>query len=255
VLKTKTIFAFILLGSLILAACASTSQTTDMPADNASSGSKPNAAPMMEQTEMEEMESSDPMPEPENPGEIMGEHQGQEMAADIGIEVKSDSAAQENMPATEEMAALPAFFEAALIHPVTGEQFVIKDQLGKVILVENMAMWCSTCLRQQKEVKLLRETLGDREDFVSLGLDIDPNENAADLQVYLENNGFDWLYAVAPPDALREIDQLLGTQYLNPPSAPMFIIDRGGAIHMLPFGVKSAADLQAALEPFLNEGM
>jgi hypothetical protein len=35
----------------------------------------------------------------------------------------------------------------------------------------------------------------------------------------------------------------------------MFIIDRHGMVHPLPFGVKSAADLQKALEPFLNEAM
>jgi hypothetical protein len=32
----------------------------------------------------------------------------------------------------------------------------------------------------------------------------------------------------------------------------MLIIDRDGEAHPLPFGIKSAADLQAALEPFLQ---
>jgi hypothetical protein len=33
----------------------------------------------------------------------------------------------------------------------------------------------------------------------------------------------------------------------------MLIIDRQGKVHPLPFGVKSAADLQAALQPFLDQ--
>jgi hypothetical protein len=53
----------------------------------------------------------------------------------------------------------------------------------------------------------------------------------------------------------REIGDLYGQQYLNPPSAPMFIIDRSGKAHPLPFGVKSADELQQAIEPFLSEGM
>jgi hypothetical protein len=53
----------------------------------------------------------------------------------------------------------------------------------------------------------------------------------------------------------REIATLYGDQFINPPSAPMLVIDRQGKAHPLPFGVKDAAALQAALEPFLAEGM
>ena len=116
-------------------------------------------------------------------------------------------------------------------------------------------MWCPTCLRQQKEVKALHDQLGQRDDFVSVGIDIDLNETLADLKGYTAKNGFDWTYTVATPEVAREIGNLYGQQFLNPPSAPMFIIDRHGEVHPLPFGVKSAADLQKALEPFLNEAM
>lgn len=161
----------------------------------------------------------------------------------------------EEMDAPGEMAdELPAYFSTVLINPGDGRQFFIADLKGKVILVENMAIWCSTCRRQQEEVKILLGQLGARDDFVSLGLDIDPNESLQDLKSYVEANGFNWLYAVAPPEMAREIDQLYGSQFLNPPSAPMFIIDRLGQFHPLPFGVKSAAELLAAIEPFLNGG-
>jgi hypothetical protein len=53
----------------------------------------------------------------------------------------------------------------------------------------------------------------------------------------------------------REIGQLYGDQFLNPPSTPMLIVDRHGEVHLLPFGRKSADDLQEALAPFLNDGM
>jgi hypothetical protein len=94
--------------------------------------------------------------------------------------------------------------------------------------------------------------LGQRNDYVSLSLDIDPNENAADLKAYTAKNGFDWQYAVAPAAVAREIGQLYGDQFLNPPSTPVLIIDRQGEAHPLPFGVKSAQTLQDALSPYLQ---
>jgi hypothetical protein len=149
----------------------------------------------------------------------------------------------------------PAFFDAALTDAVSLQPFTIQDFQGKVVLVETMAMWCSNCLQQQKQVKALHTLLGERSDFLSLGLDIDPNEEAGPLKSYVEKNGFDWTYAIAPASVSREIGQLYGSEFLNPTSTPMFIIDSHGQVHTLPFGIKSADTLKAALDPFLNAGM
>jgi thiol-disulfide isomerase/thioredoxin len=126
---------------------------------------------------------------------------------------------------------------------------------GKVVLVETMAQWCPNCRQQQQQVIDLHQLLGERDDFVSLGLDIDPNEDAASLKNYIESNSFSWTYAVAPADVSNEIANLYGDQFINPTSTPMFIIDRKGEVHLLPFGIKSAQDLLTALQPFLDEGM
>jgi hypothetical protein len=104
-------------------------------------------------------------------------------------------------------------------------------------------------------VQTLHELIGERDDFVSLGIDIDPNENAEALRAYTEKNGFDWLYTVAPAAVSREIGQLYGDQYLNPPSTPMLIIDRHGEVHLLPFGIKSAENLLESLQPYLDGEM
>lgn len=149
----------------------------------------------------------------------------------------------------------PAFFSAQLINAASREPFALSDFDNKIVLVETLAMWCSNCLRQQKEVKALHELIGENDDFVSVGLDIDPNENLDDLSGYVLNNGFDWLYAVAPVEVAREIGQLYGSQFLNPPSTPMFIIDRNGEVYPLPFGIKSADQLYQDILPFLNGEM
>jgi cytochrome oxidase Cu insertion factor (SCO1/SenC/PrrC family) len=147
-----------------------------------------------------------------------------------------------------------AWFNAGLTDVNTGKSFKVADLHGKVVLVETMAVWCTTCLQQQVQIQALRGMLGQRDDVATLSLDIDPNENDAILMKHASGRGFDWMFAVAPADVAREIGKLYGDQFLNPPSAPMFIIDRQGKVHTLPFGVKSAQDLEAAIEPFLKQG-
>jgi hypothetical protein len=147
----------------------------------------------------------------------------------------------------------PAWFGVTLTDARTGKAFSINDLKGKVVLVETMAQWCSNCMKQQTQVKAMHDIIGANDDFVSIGLDIDPNENAADLKNYVEKRGFDWLYAVPPAEVSREIGNLYTAQFLNPPSTPILIVDRKGVAHPLPFGIKSADDLAAAVKMYLDE--
>jgi hypothetical protein len=149
----------------------------------------------------------------------------------------------------------PAWFYASLTDARTGQAFTINEFSGKVVLVETMAIWCTNCLQQQGQVKALHAQLGARDDFVSIGLDIDPNENTAALKTYVENKSFDWFYAVPPKDVSREIASLYGDQFLNPPSTPIVVIDRHGDAHPLPFGIKSADNLLQAIQPYLDQSM
>ena len=180
---------------------------------------------------------------------------GKAASDDTMMSDKSDEAMMADQQTGSETMTqeVPAWFNADLTNVNTSQTFKITDFKGKVVLVETMAVWCPTCLRQQNNVQALHEALGQRDDFVSVALDIDPNEEADYLQQHAAKHGFDWIYAVTGPEVAREIGQLYGPQFLNPPSAPMFIIDRHGTVHPLPFGVKDAQTLQDALEPFLNE--
>jgi thiol-disulfide isomerase/thioredoxin len=154
-----------------------------------------------------------------------------------------------------EMMDLPAWFDAELLNVSTMENFNVSDFQGKTVLVETMAIWCSNCLKQQKEVKALYDSMENKDDLVILVLDIDTNDSPDKLKDYADKHGFSWNYAVASVDVAREIGALYGDQFLNPPSTPMLIIDPHGDSHPLPFGHKSAADLAEALAPFLTVGM
>jgi len=149
----------------------------------------------------------------------------------------------------------PDWFNFPLVNIQSGESFSINALQGKVVLVEMLAMWCSNCLKQQQQVKALHTLLGDKEDFVSIGLDVDINERAADLIAYTSNNGFDWTYAIASAELSREISNLYGAQFLNPPSTPVLVIDRTGEVHLMPFGLKNAEELLDFIQPFLSDSL
>jgi thiol-disulfide isomerase/thioredoxin len=167
----------------------------------------------------------------------------------------ADAMMSKETPAANTMVEAPAWYSASLTDASTGQTFTINDFKGKVILVETLAMWCPNCKKQQTQVKALHEQLGMRDDFVSIGLDIDLNESAADLKGYVDGNGFDWMYAVTTAEIAQDISKHYGDQFLNPPSTPMLVIDRKGEAHPLPFGIKSADELLKFIQPFLDEAM
>ena len=204
-------------------------------------------------TSTDTMENEDAMMEKPTE-EVMAEPHENVMTEEPMDNASGEAMAEDTM-SDDAMMDAPAWYSVSLTDVNTGEAFTINDLKGKVVLVETMAVWCSNCFKQQTQVKALHESLGMRDDFVSLGLDIDSNEDAAKLQGFVEKNGFDWMYAVAPTEVSREFSSLYGAQFLNPPSTPMLIIDRHGEAHTLPFGIKSADDLLQALQPFLDEAM
>jgi hypothetical protein len=159
------------------------------------------------------------------------------------------AAAPTPLPAT----ATPEWFDMELIDVVTGESFTVNDYAGKVILLETMAMWCPNCLVQAWEVKQLRERLGPRDDFVTITLDVDVNEDAASLKEYVERDSLTGHYAIAPLLVARALGNLYTAQYLNPPLSPMMIIDRNGEVHHLKYGRKDAAFLLEQVQEYLQQ--
>jgi peroxiredoxin len=139
-----------------------------------------------------------------------------------------------------------AWTDIPLEDVTTGETFKISDFKGKKVMLETFAVWCSTCTKQQKEIKKLHGRIG--EDFVSITVDVDPNEDADKVRAHVDRNGFDWLYAVASPEMTRSLIDEFGTIIVNAPSAPIVIISEDGASRLLGRGVKSADKLEKELK-------
>jgi pentapeptide MXKDX repeat protein len=250
----KRILLGMVVTSLLLGACAPAAAPTpamDNAAAEAQLTPSMTEAPMPEEAMTEESMTDDAMTDDAMTDDAMTDDA-------MTDDAMTDDAMTDDAMTDDAMMddAMPAWFSAPLTDVRTGATSTVAGFKGKVVLVETLAMWCPSCKRQQQEVQTLHTALGEMgADLVSLGLDIDPNENAADLKAYTETNGFDWVYAVAPPEVSRSLSELYGDQFLNPPSTPMLVIDRHGQVHLLPFGIKDADALKQAIEPFLNEDM
>ena len=146
----------------------------------------------------------------------------------------------------------PDWFSIPLTDVRTGQTFTIDDFAGKVVLIQTIVQWCSNCAYQQHEVSMMKTLLGQRDDLVSISLDVDLNEDAASLKKYRDYFGFDWYFAVAPLEVTQALGNLYSAEYLNAPLEPMLIIDRNGDVYGLPYGFKDATALANTLGNYLK---
>lgn len=235
--KFTLIFSLLVMAAFVLAACGGTQPANDVMLDGMDNKENTNSSDMDDNMD-EDLN--------ENPDELADNSQN-------NMENSGNDDMMEDDASADEMSSdTPAWFDNEFVDARTGGTFTINSFKGKVVLLETMAMWCSNCQKQQEIVKDLHTQLGERDDFVSVAINIDPEEDLAMLEAFVNFNEFDWLYSVAPDEVLAEIARTFGPQYLNAPSTPMAIIDMDGGIHALPFGVKSVDELQQYLNPYFN---
>ncbi len=77
-----------------------------------------------------------------------------------------------------------------------------------------------------------------------VSIDVDATESADQLRRFADKHDFQWRFAIAPRDMLVELQRAFGTQFLTPPSEPMFIVDPKGQAHLVPFGHRDAKTLR-----------
>lgn len=133
--------------------------------------------------------------------------------------------------------------EVTLENVNSGENFSISE-LEKPVFIETFAVWCPTCTNQQLEMKKLHES----KNVTSVSLNVDPNEDAEQIRSHTEENGFDWRYAISPPELTRQLISKFGNTVANPPSAPVILVCENNSRRLSGNGVKPASELQAELE-------
>lgn len=136
----------------------------------------------------------------------------------------------------------PAWQTAQLVDARTGETFRLADFKGKTVFVEAIATWCSKCLQQLKNVREARTKLpGDTHVFIALS--VETNLAKEELAAYTNDQGFDWLFAVATPELLQELVDEFGRSITNPPSTPHFVISPDGEATPLRTGIDTPDQL------------
>lgn len=141
--------------------------------------------------------------------------------------------------------AAQAILDLELVDVRSGQPFTLGQLASdQPVLVEAMAIWCTTCLAQQREVVQAHGLA----DFHSVGIDVDPNERSEDLAAYALREGFDWRFAKADAELVKLLTDAYGFGVTNPPSTPTFVVSTDGQIRALEFGrVRSAQELIAEL--------
>jgi hypothetical protein len=150
-------------------------------------------------------------------------------------------------PEPSPSAAADALLAVALTDVRTGEAFTLGELAeAETVLLEPMAVWCTTCRAQQHEVIRAHGFA----TFTSVSLGVDLSESAADLAAYADREGFDWRFALADADLYRLLQDRFGVGVTNPPSTPLIVIEAGSAPRLLELGtgVRDAETLVAELE-------
>jgi hypothetical protein len=111
------------------------------------------------------------------------------------------------------------------------------------VLLEPMAIWCTTCRAQQREVVAAHELAA----FSSVSLDVDPNERPGDLADYSAAQGFNWRFAMANQELAAALRDRFGPAVLNPPSTPLILLFPDGSVRALEFRGHSAEELAAEI--------
>ena len=133
-----------------------------------------------------------------------------------------------------------AWATAELTDVRNGTTFRIADLVAadKVVFIETMAIWCSNCRSQQRDVVKALANL-DPDRVVWIGIDVEASESAADLAEYSRSLGFDWPYVIGDTAFLRALADEFGDQVLSPPSTPIAVIGTDGSVTLTEFGHKS----------------
>ncbi len=133
----------------------------------------------------------------------------------------------------------PVALDSDPLHRVTltdvrsGEEFTLGQLAAeKPLLLETMAIWCTSCRAQQHNVVAAHELA----DFHSVSLDVEAGEQPADLADYADREGFDWYFAKADAQLAGQLRERFGTAVVVPPGMPKILFRTDGSIEFIGLG-------------------
>jgi hypothetical protein len=109
-----------------------------------------------------------------------------------------------------------------------------------------MATWCINCRRQLPNVEAARKQLNS-DQFVFVGLSVAENVDNATLAKYVDSQGWNFIFAVAPEPLIQGMVEAFGRTVVTPPSTPHFLIRPNGSLSKIFTGSHTAEELIAQL--------
>ena len=139
-----------------------------------------------------------------------------------------------------------ALLAASLTDVRSGETFTLAELAADgPVVIETMAIWCSNCRSQMREVTAAHELA----EFHSVSIDVEPSEAPEDLADYAAREGFDWPFVLADAQLATQLRERFGTEVLFPPGMPKLLVREDGSIELLPLGeLLTAAEIAALVE-------
>ncbi|MDQ7053318.1 MAG: tetratricopeptide repeat protein [candidate division KSB1 bacterium] len=117
---------------------------------------------------------------------------------------------------------------------LTGKRFALKEQRGKVVLLDFWATWCGPCIAEMPHLQKLYEKYQDEPDVVFLAISIDEGRNV--VERFIEKNKYTLPVAHAP-----EIRKKYGVRGIP----TLILIGRDGRIHYRTVGFNVESDFVA----------
>ena len=137
-----------------------------------------------------------------------------------------------------------AAWQTMPITDVDGVTFTLGDLVGKPVLVETFATWCSKCRAQLGDTNTAAAQIGDAAHVVALSVETDLD--ASTVADYAVDAGFDRIrFAVMSPELLAAMVEAFGTTVANPPTTPKIVVDAAGRAGELTTGFESPDELVA----------
>lgn len=156
-----------------------------------------------------------------------------------------EDSSNETEPSEPDADDLPKWMTTELEDVTSDETFTVAE-FDVPVLLETFAVWCPDCLEQQEESTTFHAQ--SDLDAVSIGLNVDPNEDADVVRDHAETHGFDWRFAVSPPDLTRSLADEFGQSIAHPPASPVVLICPDGTFRRLEDGLVTADALESAVE-------
>jgi thiol-disulfide isomerase/thioredoxin len=142
----------------------------------------------------------------------------------------SDSGSGGDTTTTSATDAAGADWQSVELDDVRGEGTFTIGGLQPPTIVHSFAVWCPKCKRLSNQ---LADVAGE---YTILSLNTDPNEDAAKVREYAEENGFGWRFAVAPTDLTDALVAEFGSTVVNAPSTPVIVVCGDGSTTFLSGG-------------------